>query len=64
MPFKWVPNAAETLADSHEGHFGFCPANSQFYRVVVKPPPDFGVSWFGQGVRGWLETLGRPAVTG
>jgi hypothetical protein len=46
MPFKWVPNAAETLADSHDGHFGFCPANSQLYRVVVKPRPDFGVSWW------------------
>src|SRR5258705_8680340 len=38
MPFKWVPNAAETLTVSHDGYFGFCPAKSQLYRVVVKPP--------------------------
>jgi hypothetical protein len=37
MPFNWDPNAAETPADSHDGHFEFCPANSQLYRVVVKP---------------------------
>ena len=24
--------------NSHDGHFGFCPAKSQLYRVVVKPP--------------------------
>ncbi len=23
-------------ADSHDGYFGFCPANSQLYRLVVK----------------------------
>ena len=27
----------DSLANSHDGHFGFCPANSQLYRVVVKP---------------------------
>ena len=41
MPFKWVSNAAETLPDSHDGHFRFCPANSQLYRVVVKPRTQF-----------------------
>jgi hypothetical protein len=40
MPFKWVPNAAETPPDSHDGHFEFCPAKSQLYRVVVKPLRD------------------------
>src|SRR3982074_3944082 len=38
MPCKWGPNAAETLTDSHDGHFRFCPAKSQLYRAVVKPP--------------------------
>jgi hypothetical protein len=38
LPSKWVPNAAETPADSHAGYFGFCPAKSQLYRVVVKSP--------------------------
>src|SRR3979411_3198065 len=33
LPSKWVPNAAATPADSHDGYFGFCPANSQLYRV-------------------------------
>src|SRR5258708_14812831 len=28
--------------DSHDGHFGFCPAKSQLYRVVVKPPHEQG----------------------
>jgi hypothetical protein len=37
MPFKWVPNAAETPSNSHDGHLEFCPANSQLYRLVVKP---------------------------
>src|ERR1700687_6092289 len=27
---------ANSLADSHDGHFGFCPVNTQLYRVVVK----------------------------
>jgi hypothetical protein len=40
MPFKWVPNAAETPPDSHDGHFEFCPAKSQLYRFVVKPLRD------------------------
>src|SRR5438046_10554311 len=26
------------LAESHDGHFGFCPATSQVYHVVVKAP--------------------------
>ena len=38
MPSKWVPNAAETAPDSHDVNFGFCPANSQLYRLTVKPP--------------------------
>jgi hypothetical protein len=38
LPPKWVPNAAETPDDSHAGYLGFCPANSQLYRVVVKSP--------------------------
>jgi hypothetical protein len=53
MPFKWVSNAAETLLDSHDGHFRFCPANSQLYRVVVKPRRNFG-----------RVTLGSAPVTG
>jgi hypothetical protein len=36
LPSKWVPNAAETATVSHDGYFGFCPANSQLYRRVVK----------------------------
>jgi hypothetical protein len=48
MPFKWVPNAAETLPDSHDGHFGFCPAKPQLYRVVVKPPRDFAHPGLGR----------------
>jgi hypothetical protein len=38
LPSKWVPNAAETATDSHAGYFGFCPAKSQLYRLVVKSP--------------------------
>jgi glucan 1,3-beta-glucosidase len=38
LPSKWVPNTAETLARFHDGYFGFCPANSQLYRAVVKSP--------------------------
>lgn len=53
MPFKWVSNAAETLPVSHDGHLRFCPANSQLYRVVVKPRRDFG-----------RATLGRVPATG
>jgi hypothetical protein len=40
MPFKWVSNAAETLANFHDGHFEFCPAKSQLYRAATKPPHD------------------------
>jgi hypothetical protein len=40
MPFKWVSNAAETLANFHDGHFEFCPAMSQLYRAATKPPHD------------------------
>src|SRR5215218_7514257 len=36
MPPKWVPNAAEMAPDSHAVYFGFCPANSQLYRITVK----------------------------
>jgi hypothetical protein len=36
MPSKWVSNAAKRFVESHDGHFGFCPANSQLYRAVVK----------------------------
>jgi hypothetical protein len=35
MPFKWVSNAAETLAIFHDGHLQICPANSQLYRGVA-----------------------------
>jgi hypothetical protein len=35
MPFKLVPNAAGTLAESHDGHFRFCPAIAQVYRFVI-----------------------------
>jgi hypothetical protein len=40
MPFKWVPNAAGTPPDSHDGHFGFWQAIAQVYRFVVKPARD------------------------
>jgi hypothetical protein len=40
LPSKWVPNAAETLADSHDAYFGFCPANSQLYRAGGKLSQD------------------------
>src|SRR6202021_386176 len=48
MPFNWVPNTAETVPDSHDGHFGFCPAKSQLYRAVVKQArgkPRSGREW-------------------
>src|ERR1700716_2526061 len=37
MPFKWVPNAAGTPADSHDRHFRFCPAMASVHRFVIKP---------------------------
>jgi hypothetical protein len=54
MPFKWVSNAAEIPLKSHDGHFGFCPANSQLYHAVVKPIT---------GGRPY-PALGRSLVTG
>jgi hypothetical protein len=38
MPFKWVPNAAETAGGFHDVNLGFCPANSQLYLAAAKPP--------------------------
>jgi hypothetical protein len=54
MPFKWISNAAEIPLKSHDGHFGFCPANSQLYHAVVKPIT---------GGRPY-PALGRSLVTG
>jgi hypothetical protein len=31
LPPKLVSNAADTLSDSNDGYFGFCPAKSQLY---------------------------------
>ena len=36
MPFKWVPNAAETLADSMEDISDFVQQSHNFIMVVVK----------------------------
>jgi hypothetical protein len=47
MPFKWVPNAAGTPAECHDGHFRFCPAIAQLYRFLVKP----------NGVEAWREAV-------
>src|SRR5580704_19281291 len=57
MPFKWVPNTAETHPDSHDGHFGFCPAKSQLYRVVVKPA--HGKSKSGRCSGSWQTACDR-----
>jgi hypothetical protein len=57
LPPKWVPNAAETLPESHDGHFGFCPAKPQLCRGVVKPRR-------GQAVDCAFPGLGRWPVTG
>jgi hypothetical protein len=48
------------LSNSHEGHFGFCPANSQLYR---------GSENWSQDERGITDfdaqqALGRSATTG
>jgi hypothetical protein len=60
MPSKWVPNAAETLTKSHDGHFGFCPAKSQLYRGSENSPQDErGITDFDS-----QQALGRSAVTG
>jgi hypothetical protein len=48
MPLKWVSNAAATPTDFHDGHLQFCPANSQLYRVVVKPWGDSGRAALGR----------------
>jgi hypothetical protein len=50
MPTKWVPIAAETPLESHDAYFGFCPAKSQLYRGVVKPP------------RGEMRRCASPAI--
>jgi hypothetical protein len=34
MPGKWVPNAANFCAESHDWNLGFCPASSQLYRAA------------------------------
>jgi hypothetical protein len=31
LPPKLVSNAADTLSDSNDAYFGFCPAKSQLY---------------------------------
>jgi hypothetical protein len=36
MTLNWVSNAAETASNFHDGHFAFCPAKSQLYRILVK----------------------------
>jgi hypothetical protein len=40
MPSKSVPSAAETLAESHDWYFRFCPARSQLYRSSAKLSQD------------------------
>jgi hypothetical protein len=40
MPSKWVSSAAETLAESHDRNFRFCPAKSQLYRNSAKLSQD------------------------
>ncbi|HVQ69137.1 MAG TPA: hypothetical protein VMT08_16725, partial [Bradyrhizobium sp.] len=32
LPPKLVSNAADTLSDSNDAYFGFCPAKSQLYQ--------------------------------
>src|SRR4029078_5628080 len=44
------------LAESHDGHFRFCPAQSQLYHVVVKPPGARPAACVG-------PALGRGALT-
>jgi len=39
------PQCGGDACKFHDGHFGFCPASSQLYRVVVKPRPNFDVPW-------------------
>jgi hypothetical protein len=46
------------LVQSHDGHFGFCPANSQLYRAVVKA---HGVA--GPAIAA-VPALGRRPATG
>jgi hypothetical protein len=38
LPPKLDSNAADSLNDSNDRYFGFCPAKSQLYRAVVKLP--------------------------
>jgi hypothetical protein len=57
LPPKWVPNAAEAVPESHDGHFGFCPAKSQLCRGVVKPQR-------GKAADCAFPGLGRGPVTG
>jgi hypothetical protein len=57
MTFNWVSNAAETASNFHDGHFVFCPAKSQLYRILVKLPP-------GTGTHRADRALGRCLATG
>jgi hypothetical protein len=56
MTFNWVSNAAETASNFHDGHFVFCPANSQLYRFVIKPQPGTAANRADPALGRWLAT--------